>query len=159
MGLRLAVAAIVYLDTNVFIRAFEFVGAEAEPVRQLLTILEEHPRAAVTSELSLAELLAPPKRENEFPLARKVALYGNLLIWSGLIDLWPIRRNILIGTAILRQNWSYKLADAVHVVSALDASCSFFMSGDADTRRLPPGLQRVPANRSGVDLVLESLRA
>jgi predicted nucleic acid-binding protein len=152
-------ASVVYLDTNVFIRGFEFEGAEAQPIRELLTLLNEYPKAAVTSDLTLAELLAPPKRENDFPLARKAELYGSLLIWSGVIDLLPLKRNILIGTAVLRQNWPYKLADAIHVVTALDAGCRFLMSGDTDTRRLPPGLQRLLPDRSGVATIMEALRA
>ncbi len=152
-------ASLVYLDTNVFVRGFEFEGTEARPIQDLQTFLAKYPKAAVTSDLTLAELLAPPKRENDFPLARKAELYGSLLIWSGVIDLLPLKRNILIGTAVLRQNWPYKLADAIHVVTALDAGCRFLMSGDADTRRLSLGLQRLLPDRSGVATIMEALRA
>lgn len=161
MGLNQGMSApsLLYLDTNIFILGFEFEGREAQPVQQLLTLLREFPKAIVTSELTLAELLAPPKRANGFPLARKAELYGNLLIWSGLVDLWPVSRQVLIGTAVLRQNWSCKLPDAIHIVSALHAGCAFFMSNDNDMKQLPRGMQRVLPDESGVAAVMGALRA
>jgi len=148
---------LVYLDTNVFIRGFEYEGSEAHAVQQLVNRLKEAPKAAVTSELTLAELLAPSKQANAIPFADRLELYGGLLIWSGFIDLRPVSRAILLETAALRHQWSYKLPDAIHVASAVDARCKFFMSNDKDTRRLPPGLHSMPANQAGVETVLEAL--
>ncbi|WOJ88612.1 PIN domain-containing protein [Methylocapsa polymorpha] len=155
----MSASSLVYLDTNVFILGFEFGGVEAQPVHQLLTALKEVPKAIVTSELTLAELLAPPKRENDFPFARKAELYGNLLIWSGLIDLWPVSRQVLIGTAVLRQNWLCKLPDAIHMVSALHAGCAFFMSNDRDMNQSPHGIKRILPDQPGVATILDALRA
>lgn len=155
----MSASSLLYLDTNICILGFEFEGVEAQPVQQLLTALEKFPKAIVTSELTLAELLAPLKRENDFPFARRAELYGNLLIWSGLIDLWPVSRQLLIGTAVLRQTRSCKLPDAIHIVSALHAGCAFFMSNDGDMNRLPQGMQRVLPDQSGVATILDALHA
>jgi len=149
----------VYLDTNVFIRGFEYDGPEALAVQQLVNRLKEVSKAAVTSKLTLAELLAPSKRANAIPFADRMGLYGGLLIWSEIIDLRPVSRAILLETAALRLQWSYKLPDAIHVVTAVEAGCRFFMSNDKDTRHLPPGLRNVPANQVGVETVIEALRA
>lgn len=151
--------AFVYLDTNVFIVGFEYVGPESHAVQRFVNKLRDVPKAAVTSELTLAELLAPSKRTNSIPLADRMQLYGGLLIWSGLIDLRPVSRDVLLETAKLRHQWSYKLPDDIHVASAVESGCRYFMSNDKDMTRLPAGLQGVPANQFGVDLVIEALRA
>ncbi len=47
---------VVYLDTSVFVRAIEGAESEAEPLKHFLATLREFPGAAVTRELTWAEL-------------------------------------------------------------------------------------------------------
>jgi predicted nucleic acid-binding protein len=63
------VTAAIYIDTNVFIRAFESAAAANAPLEELFGGLKARPRAAVTSELTLAELLAPSKQKDAIPEA------------------------------------------------------------------------------------------
>jgi hypothetical protein len=55
----------------------------------------QHGDIVVTSELKLAEVLAPSRN----PLPNKWAFYLNLFDESGVIDLQPVTRLILIETA------------------------------------------------------------
>ena len=61
--------------------------------RDLFVALRDAPGAAVTSELTLAELLAPVKRPDALSLASKQDLYGCVLPWGGFIELRPVDRH------------------------------------------------------------------
>lgn len=148
-------APLVYMDTNAFVAGFELPQSEAEPVQNLLLALRGRPLSVVTSELTLAELLAPPSRAGALPLEAKRRLYLDLLVWSRLVDLRPITREVLIETADLRQTAPHRLPDAIHVVTAIHTQCDFFLSGDKRIRP-PHGMILVEPDRSGVGRILDA---
>ena len=151
--------AMVYLDTNVFIRGYEAGEADSRSVRRLLLALRAKRGVAVTSELTVAEVLAPVRRPSGPTLRDKEQLYATALLWSDFIDLIPASRELLVKTAALRRQIPFKLADAIHVVTALHTGCSFFVSDDNDARVLPAGLRRLTADEAGVDQVVAALDA
>jgi predicted nucleic acid-binding protein len=150
---------LVYLDTNVFIRGVEGDAIDAAPVQELLRHLREFPHASVTSELTLAEVLAPTTRPDALVFKDKEPLYLDLIVSGGFISLCPVSRSILIQTAQLRLSHPQKLPDAIHIATAFEVDCRYFMSHDKGARRLPLGLEHLYPNESGVKRVLESLRA
>ncbi len=156
----MSTSSLVYLDTNPFIYGFELDQPEPHPAAQLFVGLRNYPKSFATSELTLAELLAPPARLNKYSFEQKVRLYGNLLIWSGMFNLVPVSQHLLFGTAMLRQKQRYKLPDAIHVVSALAAGCKFFVSNNTKCMGgLPEGLTLIPPDQSGVAMILDALHA
>ena len=144
----------IYLDTNVFIRCFESGEAEAVPLRDLFLALREQPAAAVTSELTMAELLAPTKRFGPLALSERQNLYSALLLSSDLVLLRSVSLDILLSTPALRQAFNYKLADAIHIATAEQEGCSLIMSGDRDAGRLPASLRQVRPDHEGVRVCL-----
>lgn len=144
---------LVYIDTNVFIAGFESPIHNAKPVQDLLVALRECPRSVVTSELTLAELLAPIDSPKALPANKRRRLYFNLLIWRRLIELRPVARDILIETADLRKVAPHKLPDAIHVVTAIHAKCAFFLSNDR-RMRLPAGMTHLSPEPSGIEQFL-----
>src|ERR1700731_3377691 len=99
----------------------------AQPIGKLLDLLRGHPGVAVTSELTLAEVLPKamvPRRRS----------YLNLLIWSGIFDLRPVTRDILIETAEYRRKARArdvalpKLPDSIHIVTAIQCQCHTILS-------------------------------
>src|SRR5919205_1336576 len=86
----------VYLDTNIFIYTIEGYAPEAAFLRELFAALEEGRFAAVTSELTLAEVLVKP-----FELDREdvVAGYTELLVPSERLTVPPVGRAILVEAA------------------------------------------------------------
>lgn len=141
---------LAYIDTNVFIMGFESPFETAKPVQDLLVALREQPLSAVTSELTLAELLAPNLSPKALAPDERRRLYLDLLIWSNLIELKPVTRDILIETADLRQATPCKLPDAIHVATAVHAKCGLFLSRDK-RMRLPAGMMQISPDRSGID--------
>jgi predicted nucleic acid-binding protein len=147
----------IYLDADVFIYFVEGEAIVATAVRDLFACLVKNASLAVTSELTLAEVLAPPRRQTALSLPVKQRLYGDLIIAGGLVRLEPVSRDILVETASLRAAKACKLADAIHLVTAIHTDCEFFMSGDSDTRRVPDGMIWLPPTADGVRAYLDRL--
>jgi predicted nucleic acid-binding protein len=151
-------SSLIYLDTNVFIKAVEGLDEAASPAKVLINALR-HRRSgiAATSEITFAEVLAPPKRPDALPLHMKRRAYLDLLLWSGFIALVPVNRDILIETAALRAMGRFKLPDAVHLVSAIRVRCRFFVSADRDFDKMPEGMERVNCDHHDLPRLLEGL--
>ncbi|ARN81644.1 type II toxin-antitoxin system VapC family toxin [Methylocystis bryophila] len=147
----------IYLDANVFIYFVEGEEVVATAVRDLFACLVKNASLAVTSELTLAEVLAPPRRQTALSLPVKQRLYMDLIAEGGVVQLEPVTRDILVGTASLRLTTACKLADAIHLVTAIHTDCKFFMSGDSDMRRTPNGMVWLPPTADGVRAFLDRL--
>ena len=87
----------------------------------------------MTSELTLAEVLAGPELPHS-PLVRRT--YLELIVFSKFLDLVPISRESLCESADLRfahretHGKKLKLADAIHLVTAIRSKCRYFVSAD-----------------------------
>jgi predicted nucleic acid-binding protein len=153
-------ASPIYIDANPFIYVIEGGDTIAAPIKALFASLRERPGLAVTSELTLAEVL--PKA----PLPKHRRSYFNLMIWSGIIDLRPVSRAILIETADYRKaaatkradgsDTMPKLPDAIHVVTAIRSGCKNFLSSDARIK-LPLGMKLIEANDDGIAGLMKEL--
>jgi predicted nucleic acid-binding protein len=135
----------LYFDANIFIYAVEGTNDIADRLRTLFGLLSRG-NLAVTSELTLAEVL--PKAD---PIRRRS--YLGLILYSGLFDLHPVTRDILIETADYRRTVGKagpdasnsfskmpRLPDAIHVVTAVRAGCDGMLSFDR-ALKLPEGMR------------------
>jgi hypothetical protein len=148
----------VYIDANPIAYAFEGPEELASALMSLFAFFRSKPGTAITSELTLAEVL-PKKRtpDREF---------FDLLIWSRIFDLRPVTREILIETAQYRRSAGTrlpdgalampKLPDAIHVVTAIQSDCSFFLSSDGRLK-LPEKMRLVKATATGVEALIKEL--
>ena len=89
----------VYLDANVFIYAVEAVAEYAVAIETLFGRLEEGSIVAVTSELTLAEVLTKPFEARNLDIAR---IYEDMLMPSAWLSVLPVERAILIEAARLQ---------------------------------------------------------
>ena len=146
-----------YLDANVFI---DFVQGElslAEPLMDLFAAVEGRAGALVTSELTLAEVLAPTTKGG--PLAPHVKRqYLDLISGNPSVELRPVSRQVLYETAEVRRFTRHKLPDAIHCVTAVQAGCSFLMSRDRGMNRVPMGMKYLNSDVAGVRALVEALR-
>lgn len=148
----------VYLDSNVFIDFIEGDETISAPIGPLVHKLRQKPGQAVTSELTLAEVLAPSKGRKRPPHIRR--LYLNLLVWGRFIDLHPISRGVLYETAKLRATKAtsrMKLLDAIHLATAVLGGCRIFISRDRDIR-VPQGMLLMEPSTGSVRKVIEALK-
>jgi len=130
------VGRIVYLDTNIFIYAFEDAAGIGAALRPLFESFEAGQREAVTIELTLAEVLVrPAQRQDEERFNR----YLELLRSGGPFVMRPMDRAVLIEAARLRGRTGLRLPDAIHAATALASGCDTFLTND---RRLA-GIDRL----------------
>jgi predicted nucleic acid-binding protein len=147
----------VYLETNFFIKAVEGIPEVAGPPKKLIEVLRTKRGLGITSEITFAETLAPPRRSDSLPLHIKRRAYLDLLLWSGFITLIPVTRDVLIETADLRMVARMKLPDAIHLVSAIRSKCRYLVSSDSDFDRLPDGMTQVIPDAEGIGNLLKVL--
>lgn len=138
-------SARVYLDTTIFIEALDGQAAKAEKLKVLREICRKCPGQAVTSELVLAEAMG--RESSRVGWAAQSRFYLNLVVWGRFIHLVPVSRDVLWETGPLRRTVkatgrSLKLADAIHVATAMMTACTSLVS--SDTRlALPSSVTRI----------------
>jgi predicted nucleic acid-binding protein len=147
-----ATAPIVYVDANPFIYFIDGEESIAGRLRPFFEFLRERPGSALTSELTLAEVLAKAR-----PDARRN--YLNLILWSNLFQLHPVTRDILNDTADYRRTSqrkrpdgttaTVKLPDAIHAVTAIKARCRAFFSADSGLK-LPVEIGPCGVDQTGI---------
>jgi predicted nucleic acid-binding protein len=127
--------SITYLDTNIFIKAFE---GRDERSRALLDLFSQEPPFGfipfATSELTLAELLVNPYRRNDDVGDLERMHYETLVQPSEWLVVVPVDREVLAGAALLRSLHPIKLPDAIHISSALKLGCTHLMTDDRGIR-------------------------
>jgi predicted nucleic acid-binding protein len=126
----------LYLDANVVIYAFEGSNRWEAALRELLAAIDDGELTAVTSELTLCEVLVVPFREGASDV---VSQYERVLSGEGALNVPPVDRAILRSAALLRAELRLKLADSIHVATAQAYGCDFFLSNDGELR-FPAGL-------------------
>jgi predicted nucleic acid-binding protein len=117
----------LYIDTNIFIYAFEGFLEYADRLRELFEAIDSGDVKAVTSELTLAELLVKPFMDAN---TQRQSFYCDTIQNSDLLSVCPVSRDILIDAARLRSESSLRLPDAIHVATASSAGCRFFLTND-----------------------------
>jgi predicted nucleic acid-binding protein len=127
----------IYLDTNVFIAAYENKHARGAHAWRILAAIDDGEFVGVTSELTLAEFLVRPLEERDYDRAQH---YQDIISPNAGLDVPTVNRAVLMEAAALRAvQKSLRLPDAIHVATARLSECSHIVSDD---RRLPfaPGL-------------------
>lgn len=119
----------VYIDTNIFIYALDDVPPFASLVQDVLDAVDLHRLHAVTSELTLCELLVVPFRQND----REAEDSGRaMLCQRPCLEVVPVSWPVLEKTARLRAaQLSLRTPDAIHLATAQLADCSVFLTNDA----------------------------
>lgn len=130
----------LYLDSNVFIYAFE---GDTGPLRDSASLIVRRvftgESAAYTSVLSRAEVLVHPLGKRQVELADR---YRRLLTAAGPINVTSVEPRIADLAAELRADYpSLKLPDALHIATAVQADCGAFITGD---KRLAIVSARIP---------------
>ncbi|OYY25013.1 MAG: hypothetical protein B7Y65_03015 [Azorhizobium sp. 35-67-15] len=143
----------IYLDTNIFIEAFEGRGPTSEMlVSLLLAGWEAEVPPLVTSELTLSELLVKPLELGRLDL---VQIYDNWTISNRHIEVVPVFRGVLRDAADLRaRDKALKLPDAIHLATALGLGCGVFLTKD-ERIKPPPAIELVRLNEANIRMLLE----
>jgi predicted nucleic acid-binding protein len=127
----------VGLDSSIFIYFLEENPELLPVVEPVFTAIAGGTITAVTSSLTLLEVLVQPLRRALPALAEE---YEQILTQSSGLRLVPLDLRLLRAAAHLRAATQLKTPDAVHIASALMTGCTAFLTND---RRIPevPGLR------------------
>ena len=117
----------IYLDTNIWIYALEGYPMFQPALTSLFEQIDAGALMAVTSELSLAELLVKPCQDDNL---KRQAQYKEAIANRSQLFVVPILRDILIDAAMLRAKTTLKLPNAIHVSTALQTECTTFLTND-----------------------------
>jgi predicted nucleic acid-binding protein len=117
----------VYLDTNIIIYAVEGYETHAAPIKFVLQGMTDGEIIAVTSDLTLAEVLVKPKRDHDRKLEEA---YNQFLLPTDSFRNSAVSREILEVAAGIRAGSALKLPDAIHFASALAENCDSFLTND-----------------------------
>ena len=117
----------VYLDANIFIYLIEGYPPLAEALDQLKQALEDGQIVAVTSVLTLTELLPPLAEVGDQPAMQAVVDFVQA---SGFFVVYPLDDATCIQAGILRGTTKLKTPDALHVATAIEAECDVFLTND-----------------------------
>lgn len=120
------------------------------PRRQSLYFLEAHPRFprvlnqlfaevearelnAITSELTLAEVLVKPLQDRNSVLE---SLCFQFICNRGGLRVRPVDKQILVEAARIRAVHGLRLPDAIHIATALDTGCQVLLTNDRRLRKV-----------------------
>ena len=131
---HLTLSGRLYLYTNIFIYALEGYPVFRAVLTTVFNALDRGELIAVTSELTLAEVLVKPLLDRH---AERQAAYLQVLQPSTSLQIIPVSREILIAAARLRADANLKLPDAIHAATAQLTGCDQFLTNDARLTSLP----------------------
>jgi predicted nucleic acid-binding protein len=136
--------SVVAIDTAPFIYFIENNPAYIRLVAPFFASLDRGDFRAVTSTITLSEVLVNPLRQGNQALA---ARYFRILTTSRNLAVLPISEAIASEAAGLRAKHGFKTPDAIQIAAGLIGGASSFLTNDA-------GLASIPGMRSIVlDLV------
>lgn len=121
----------LYLDTSIFIYFVEGHARFAPTLIDLFRKIDASEIGAFTSELTMAEVLVKPLAEGKAAVA---AAYERLFEPTSKLSAIPKSREILRRSSSLRASYPLKAFDAIHVATAIEMDCAFFVSEDKRVR-------------------------
>lgn len=129
----------VYIDANVLIYAMETDGELGDLARRWLVEIDQGHIPAVTSELTLLEVLPHPMAAGHVQL---VDGYRRLLTDRPTLQIVPLNSSVLNRAIDIRAEYGGGAPDAIHTATALVERCAHFLTNDIRLK-LPPELDRL----------------
>jgi predicted nucleic acid-binding protein len=126
----------VYLDANIVIYILERPAGVERELASLIDAITRDAMTCITAELTITEVLAgAAKSQNPMAVATCIDFFEN----GDVVTLRETSREAFYKAGLLRAAHDLKTPDALHVASALDANCAFFLTNDRRLRA-PDGL-------------------
>lgn len=123
----------LYLDTAPLIYWVEAHPDYIMKMDRVVDAIETTPLRALTSVLTLVEVLVQPLRVGNTDLAQE---YHDILVMRDDYRLVEISTDIAISAAAIRARYSLRTPDAIHVATAIKMGCDAILTNDRDFRRV-----------------------
>ena len=132
--LELPTSGSIYLDTSPVIYSVERIAPYEAIMRPVWENASERRSTLISSELLLLETLVKPVRIGNEKLE---SIYRTLLTESHEFRLYSIDSQILNQAIQLRATIGLKTPDAIHAATAIQTSCTLFLTNDSAFKRIP----------------------
>ncbi len=117
----------VYIDANIVIYGMEGFARYREILSLFFKNISTGSQSALTSELTIAEVLVKPLLDGDQPARQR---YERTLVSRGSFTVAPVDRRTLVEAALLRSRHRIKLPDAIHLSTAIVTGCEVFLTND-----------------------------
>jgi predicted nucleic acid-binding protein len=124
---------IIGLGTAPFIYYIEDVAPYADLLDPAFSLLENHALRAVTSTVTLAEILTKPFADKNFSLADEIKF--TLKSFSSL-SVVPIDEKVGEAAALIRARYAIRLPDALQVAAAIQQEATLFLTNDKRMKKV-----------------------
>jgi len=124
---------IIGLDTMIFIYHFEENQIYSPLTFSIFESLEKGNFNALTSILTLLEILVKPKREGNLILSER---YKILFETFPNLQVKTIDKNIADVASSLRANYNINTPDAIQVATSLEAQADIFITNDTSLKKI-----------------------
>jgi predicted nucleic acid-binding protein len=123
---------IIGLDTAPFIYYIEDVAPYADLLHPVFSLVENHALRAVTSTVTLAEILTKPFSDKNFSLADEIKF--TLKSYSSL-SIASIDEKLGEVAALIRARYTIRLPDALQVAAAVNGEATLFLTNDRRVKK------------------------
>ena len=124
---------IVGLDSAPLIYFIEDVAPYADLVEPIFRLLESGRTSAVTSTITLAEVLTKPLSDKNLQLVDEIKFTLKSLSTLSLI---PVGEAIAEAAALIRARYTLRLPDALQVASAIQGGATLFITNDGRFKKV-----------------------
>jgi predicted nucleic acid-binding protein len=124
---------IIGLDTAPFIYFIEDVVPYADLLDPVFNLLESHALRAVTSTLTIAEILTKPFADKNFSLADEIKFAINSFASLSIVS---VDEKLAEAAALLRARYTIRLADALQVATAIQGEATLFLTNDKRVKKV-----------------------
>ena len=121
------------LDTAPFIYYIEDVAPYADLLDPVFSLLENHTLHAVTSAVTLAEILTKPFADKNFSLVDEIKF--TLKSFSSL-SITPVDEKLAEAAALIRARYMIRLPDALQLAAAIQAGAALFVTNDKRVKKI-----------------------
>jgi predicted nucleic acid-binding protein len=124
---------VIGLDTTPFIYYIEEIAPYADLLDPVFSLLENHAVRAVTSAVTVAEILTKPFSDKNFSLADEIKFtlksFASLAVVS-------IDEKLAEAAALIRARYTIRLPDALQVAAAIQGEATLFLTNDKRIKKV-----------------------
>lgn len=125
--------SIIGIDTAPFIYFIEDVSPYADMLEPVFDLLSDRSLSAVTSTVTLAEILAKPFADKNFKLVdeTKFALRSFTSLSMKAVD-----EKLAEAAALIRARYALRLPDALQIAATVEAGATLFLTNDKSVKKV-----------------------
>jgi predicted nucleic acid-binding protein len=124
---------IIGIDTMVFIYHLEDYPDYSNTTEKILKAVEQGKYSAVTSVITLIEILVKPKRDGNFSVAKD---YKDLLLTFPNLKIFDLDMKISDIASDLRAKYGIKTPDAIQIATTIHGGSKSFITNDDSLKKV-----------------------